>query len=135
MGNSMIYTSVTTAPVIDTIFVNGIKFDICEIIKECYDMLDSKKSRFFVVVEDSFIYGENIAADYAKVTGESRWGFFCKTKAECVSYINSIEKEISTYIEYTKKSKKKGFGLYSKHADKISNKIKLNFGLDDISYC
>ena len=40
----------SVAPSVITKFVNGVKFDICEVCSESYDMLNDKKFRYFLCV-------------------------------------------------------------------------------------
>jgi len=90
MDIQMSYPHETVAPSIYTDFVNGVKFDICEVDKSCYHMLTSKKFRFFLCVEDNHICFYESAEQYFEKTGDVRWGFFCKTKAECIDLINQF---------------------------------------------
>ena len=89
MKTTLTYPSNTVAPSIYTDFVNGVKFDVCEVIKEAHDMLSSSKARFFLCVEDE-ICGFKSAENYFQKTGEERWDFFCKTKQECIDMIKSF---------------------------------------------
>lgn len=90
MNTLMTYPHETVAPSIHTDFINGVKLDICEVDKSCYDMLSSSKARFFVCVEDNHICFHEAAEKFFNATGECRWDFFCKTKAECLDLINQF---------------------------------------------
>lgn len=87
----MTFPSVTVAPSVVTEFVNGIKFDICEVIPEAYSQLTDKKFRYFLAVEDTFIVNYSAAERYFESTKEVRWDLFCTTKGECLSMIKDYE--------------------------------------------
>jgi len=96
----------TVAPSIYTDFVNGIKFDICEVDSSCYHLLTNKRYRFFVCVEDRFICGYDASEKYFKATGEERWSFFCATKNECITKIDKfskLEEEIKRHKDFIKR--------------------------------
>jgi hypothetical protein len=84
---AMSYPSATVAPSVVTEFVNGVKFDICEIVSEAYNMLADKKYRYFLCVEDSFIVNYAAAEKLYDATGVERWDIFCVTKGECLQMI------------------------------------------------
>ena len=93
----MIYPDYTVAPVIETIFVEGYKFEICEFIKEArkeFNVRDS--SRFFLFFEDG-LFKEDIYKPMISVVGGKRiWGeAICKDKAFLKKTIESFEKKIS----------------------------------------
>ena len=88
----MIYPDYTVAPVIETIFVEGYKFEICEFIKEArkeFNVRDS--SRFFLFFEDG-LFKENIYKPMISVVGGKRiWGeAICKDKAFLKKTIESF---------------------------------------------
>ena len=91
MKKQMTYPSETVAPSIYTDFVNGVKFDICEVIKEAHDMLYNSRNRFFLCVEDTFIYKYSSAEKFFAATGKTRWDMFCMTKGECLDLIKDYQ--------------------------------------------
>lgn len=90
MKSLMTYPHETVAPSIHTDFINGVKFDICEVDQCCYNMLNSIKSRFFLCVEDNHICFHEGAEKFFNATGEVRWDFFCKSKQECIDLIKQF---------------------------------------------
>lgn len=99
----MTYPTHTVAPSIYTDFINGVKFDICEVESSCYDLLVNKRYRFFVCVEDNFIPGFQEAEKFYKATKEERWDFFCKTKQDCKDFINKFSEAydaIEKHLEF-----------------------------------
>ena len=98
----MIFPSPSVAPSIYTDFVNGVKFDICEVDSSAYDMLYSKRSRFFLSIEDTFIYNYKGAEDFFNATGETRWDLFTMTKADCldkISKFSELSEQIASHID------------------------------------
>jgi hypothetical protein len=89
----MTYPSHTVAPSIYTDFINGVKFDICEVDSSCYDLLNNKKYRYFVCVEDNFIAGFDGAEKFYNATKQERWGLFCKTMQDCKDYIDGFSSD------------------------------------------
>lgn len=81
------FPSPSVAPSVITEFVNGIKFDICEVVKDAYTLLLDKKYRYFLCVEDAFIVNYNSAEKLYEVTGIDRWDTFCYTKGECLQMV------------------------------------------------
>ncbi len=96
----------TAAPSIYTDFINGVRFDICEVDKAAYNMLIDKKFRFFLCVEESTILGYASAEKFCRVSGEDRWDMFCKSKAECKALITKFEESYSKIIKLEERSKK-----------------------------
>jgi len=107
MTTTATYPSSTVAPSIETLFVNGIKFDICELIKEAYDMIVDKRFRYFVCVEDNHIVQFSACEKYFQVTGETRWDFFCITKGECIAWVNDYQQQCDKVASYNQSLAKK----------------------------
>ena len=103
----MIYPSETAAPSVYTEFINGVKFDICEVYKGCYDLLNSPKYRFFVCVEDNHICGYESADKFFASTGECRWDIFCKTKSDCKILIQEFSKSHDMIEKLLKRAENK----------------------------
>ena len=98
----MVYPSATAAPSIATEFVNGIKFDICEVDKAAYNMLYNKANRFFLCVDDNIV-GIESAEKFAAATGEVRWDLFCCTKSDCLSKIKAFQADLETLQKWQNK--------------------------------
>ena len=64
--NMISFPTPSVAPSIYTEFINGIKFDICEVCVESYDMLNDKKFRYFLCVEDTHIINYASAEKFCK---------------------------------------------------------------------
>ena len=109
----------TIAPVVETIFVEGYKFEICEFIKEArkeFNVRDS--SRFFLYFEDG-LFKEDIYKPMISVVGGKRiWGeAICKDKAYHMDTISRFEKKISLLKKYREKNAK-GAKFYTADLEK-----------------
>jgi hypothetical protein len=114
----------TTTKVIDTLFVDGMKFDIREVEKCIMDEVSvNKKQRFFLCLEDKIIGFESSLGFFAE-TGESRWDFFCHTKQVCKDMVNEFDK----MIEDRKKWSNKG-DAFKHRVKSIDEKIRSKFGI------
>ena len=100
------YPSHTIAPVVETIFVEGYKFEICEFIKEArkeFNVRDS--SRFFLFFEDS-LFLEKIYLPMVSIFGSKQiWGnAICKDRAYHMDTISRFEKKISLLKKYRERN-------------------------------
>ena len=126
---SMIYPSVTIAPSISTDFVNGVKFDICEVEKSCYNMLYNTSARYFLVVDDEHICFYASAEEYHEKTGECRWDLFCRTKQDCKEMIESFARAHDVIGRHLKRAEKPAFKVLSTiDADKVRARMIKTFG-------
>ena len=98
----MLYPSNTAAPSVATEFVNGIKFDICEVVPQCYDLVYGKGNRFFLCAEDNIV-GIDAAIEFHAKTGESRWDLFCGTKADMLNKIKQFQSDLETIEKWKNK--------------------------------
>lgn len=95
--SSLYYPSASTCPSVKTIFVEGYKFDICEVGQCHYDMLLPDKfkkpsGRFFVAVDDNFIVGFKFVEDLHEKGVENRWEMFCTSLSDAKYKIEQFEK-------------------------------------------
>ena len=102
-NKAMTYPSATAAPSIETLFVNGFKFDICELDKSAYNMIADKKFRFFLCCEDQII-GIDSANKYFEKTGDVRWDLFCFSKSDCMDRINKVQSDLETIQKWIGKT-------------------------------
>lgn len=125
----MTYPSETVAPSIHTDFVNGIKFDICEVDKACYDMLYNKTARYFLVVEDAHICFYASAEQYHAQTGECRWDLFCRTKQECKDLIKTFSDAYDVIERHLARAEKPAFKVLATiDANKVRERMIKTFG-------
>lgn len=123
------YPSHTIAPVVETIFVEGFKFEICEFIKEArkeFNVRDS--SRFFLFFEDG-LFQENIYKPMISLVGGKRiWGeAICKDKAYHIDTISRFEKKISLLNKYRERNAK-GANFYTDDLEKeLFSKLGVKF--------
>lgn len=129
MITAMTYPSTSVAPSIHTDFINGVKFDICEVDKACYDMLYNETARYFLVVDDEHICFYDSADDYYTKTGECRWDLFCRTKQECKDLIKIFSDAHDIIERHLLRSEKPAFKLLATiDADKVRARMIKTFG-------
>ena len=100
------YPSHTIAPVVETIFVEGFKFEICEFSKDARAEFGVRdKSRYFLYFEDS-LHLENLYLPMVSVFGSKQiWGeAICKDKAYHMDTISRFEKKISLLKKYRERN-------------------------------
>ena len=102
MATQLFYPSADSAPSIETIFIDGHRFDICE-VQEChFDLLlpagNFKKpgGRFFVAVENDFIVNYRHTEKLHAAGIENRWDFFCLAKSDCKDIIKQFEEAVKS---------------------------------------
>ena len=113
------YPSHTIAPVAETIFVEGFKFEICEFEKQAREEFAVKdKSRFFLYFEDS-LFQENLYLQMVSIFGTKKiWGnAICKDKAYHMDTIYRFEKKISLLKKYRERNAK-GAKFYTADLEK-----------------
>ena len=113
------YPDYTIAPVVETVFIEGYKFEICEFQKEARKEFGVRdKSRYFLYFEDS-LYLENIYLPMVSVFGSKEiWGnAICKDKAYHIDTISRFEKKISLLKKYREKNAK-GAKFYTADLEK-----------------
>ena len=125
----MTYPNYTIAPVVETIFVEGYKFEICEFQKEARKEFGVKdKSRYFLYFEDS-LFQENLYLPMVYIFGSKEiWGnAICKDKAFLKSTIVSFENKISMLKKYHEKNAN-GAKFYTADLEKeIFNKFGVQY--------
>ena len=96
----------SVAPSVYTAFVNGVKFDICEVDEACYEMLNDKRYRFFLCVEDNYIVDFAAAKKFCDTTKEDRWDLLCKSMSDCKSLISKFEDAYKRIIKLEDRARK-----------------------------
>ena len=102
----MTYPDYTIAPVVETIFIEGYKFEICEFQKESRKEFGVRdKSRFFLFFEDRLLQ-EEIYLPMVSVFGSKEiWGdFICKDKAFHKDTITRFELRLNILKKYREKN-------------------------------
>ena len=133
MKHKMTYPTETIAPSIYTDFVDGIKFDICELCKESYNMVIDKRFRFFLCVEDTFIYKYAGAEKFFAATGKVRWDMFCMTKQECKNLIEEYRSSYESILKLNKKAEIAGFKISATaRSIQIQKNLRERFGYSPI---
>lgn len=127
------YPHHTLAPVIETIFIDGFKFEICEfnteIARKEYNV--DKSKRFFLVVEDNF-YNHNWLEQYGAIIGDKVWRMYCSDKSVIQAIINDFEDALNSIETWSKRASKIAEGKYNSPMVKVNElkkSLKDRFGI------
>lgn len=112
MKGAMIYPGNGATKKVETFFVEGFKFEVCELHESHFEYIapngGKPKGRYFLAVEDSHIVHYSIAEKYHAQTGHCRYDFFCTSRSECLEKIKTFERvytEVSTAAPKTEDGK------------------------------
>lgn len=123
---AMLYPSVDIAPSVETLFVNGVKFDICEATPSVYNLCPftlrsgRKKpaQRFFLITEDLFLYGEKNCKNYCKVLGCDTFEGCAFTKKDALALVDDYQKYADRVKALRERAIKQPF-MQQKIAEKV----------------
>lgn len=105
----------------ETIFSNGVKFQILEFIKEAQsDFNIEHKNRFFLLIDDCY-YAHNSLLDFANLDVNLAWRRYCTDKAFLKSIISDIENVMDSINSLEEKSSKVKEGKYNPFKEKIDS--------------
>lgn len=130
----MTYPHNTVAPVVETIFVEGFKFEICEFKGEQAqkEFGVSKKSRFFLMVEDEYFNLETLENGGKKI-GNEIWSIYCADKAHLKSFITEFENKLQLIERLTERALRIKPGIYNSPYNQINDmkaNIKKRYGIN-----
>lgn len=100
---NLLYPGSDSAKSIETIFIDGYRFDICEVIPALYEYLAPKgkfskpMARFFVEVEERHVVRYHHTEKLHLAGCENRWDMFCMGKAEAFAMIAAFETMLTDY--------------------------------------
>ena len=109
MSTAAVYPDNTIAPSIETIFVDGYKFDICEFIKEAREEFAvSNVCRFFLTLEDELLPFRVPTTEAVNAFGEYNvWGrLLCADKAYWKSFIVDFENDLKAVFTWKERAAK-----------------------------
>ena len=92
-----------SASSIETIFIEGYKFDICEVLPHCYEYLAPKgkysrpMGRFFVEVEDNYVVRYDHTVKLHEAGCKNRWDMFCMGRSEAKAKVAAFETMLNDY--------------------------------------
>lgn len=100
----------TVTPSVETIYIEGYKFDICEFNTDIArsEFKVKKAARFFLIVEDSF-YNYSTLERGMSLIGVDIWETYCASKAE----INALIKDFENKIQVLKKWQERADRIYN----------------------
>lgn len=134
---NLLYPGSGSATSIETIFIDGYRFDICEVMSHCYEYLAPKgkysrpMARFFVEVEERHVVRYDHTEKLHLAGCENRWDMFCMGKAEAKAKITAFETMLTDYNRMSTNLKNKphfAFNLQPK-IDSLKTRIFEIYGI------
>lgn len=106
---SLVHPHHTITNVVETLFVEGFKFEIVEFQKIAYKDfgINNSKSRFYLVVEDA-VRNMSILKRYVEKTGENDWSIICADKQHWVDFVHSVQDNFDTLKRYQDRNERTG---------------------------
>lgn len=107
MSDLILFPGNGSADSIETIFVDGYRFDICEVKPDFYEYLapsgkfKQPAERFFVEVENKHIINYAHAERLHLIGVKNRWDIFCTGKSVVKRYITMFETYLADYKRMT----------------------------------
>lgn len=118
---NLIYPHHSIINEVEVIFINGVKFEICEFVKEAYlDFNIDKSRRFFLKVEDYFYLHKNLI-DFAELDANLAWRRYCSDKSLLKNIITDIENIMDSIDRLKDKSSNIKEGKYNPFDIKINS--------------
>lgn len=87
---------------------NDVEFTICEVLKPYHHLLNDKRYRFFVIVDEQIghIHGLSSAIEIYEEMGRLSWSWFCHTKQDCKDYISDFVDAHESILRLVKRRNK-----------------------------
>ncbi|WP_407489178.1 hypothetical protein [Elizabethkingia anophelis] len=131
--NMLTHPHYTVAPVVDTIFIDGFQFEICEFNTENArkEFGVSKMSRFFLMIEGNYFNNEALEKGGYSI-GDDIWSIYCKDRQFINSLISDFEQKLESIDKWQKRASRIKEGKYNSAqitVDKIKADIKMRYGV------
>ncbi len=116
---NLLYPGSGSATSIETIFIDGYRFDICEVMSHCYEYLAPKgkysrpMGRFFVEVEERHVIRYHHTEKLHAAGMENRWDFFCMDKSSAKAKVAEFETMPNDYNRLVDALEKKPMFTFS----------------------
>lgn len=131
----MIFPGAHSIKSVETIFVDGLRFDICEVAEHHFCYITSRtgkpQNRYFLDCEGTIMF-YNYAVEYHAATGQCRWDFFTRGKSDLKKEIAQFEERYKTLESLRDKlaNKPAMAGLLQPKIDWIASCIKERYGIN-----
>ena len=123
----------TVAPVVETIFIDGFLFEICEFNTELArkEFGINKLNRYFLVIEGKYFMND-ILEEKGNLIGDDIWSWYCKDKQHIKVLISEFEQKLESIEKWENRALKIKDGKYNSPqiiADKIKDDLKKRYGV------
>ena len=127
------YPDYTVAPVVETIFIDGFQFEICEFKTEsARDEFGIKKtSRFFLLTDGHFFNNEGLL-NGASLIGNDVWSAYCTDRQFIKNLISEFETKLESIEKWQKRAsiiKEGQYNLAQIIVDNIKSDLKIRYGV------
>lgn len=131
--NTLTHPHYTLAPVVETIFIDGFKFEICEFNTEAArnEFGVSKASRFFLMIEGNYFNNEGLEKG-ATLIGDDIWSGYCKGREFINNLISDFEQKLEAIEKWQERASRIKEGKYNSPqitVDKIKADLKSRYGV------
>ncbi|HFK5596393.1 hypothetical protein HZP35_18710 [Elizabethkingia anophelis] len=130
---SLTYPHYTVAPVIETVFVDGFQFEICEFNTESArkEFGISKVSRFFLMIEGNYFNNESLEKG-GSLIGDDIWSTYCKDRQFINNLILDFEQKLEAIEKWQERASRIKEGNYNSFqitANKLKADIKNRYSV------
>lgn len=131
--NTLTHPHYTVAPVVETIFIDGFQFEICEFNTESArkEFGVSKASRFFLMIEGNYFNNESLEKGGSSI-GDDIWSMYCKDRQFINNLILDFEQKLEAIEKWQERASRIKEGKYNSPqitVDKLKTDIKSRYGV------
>lgn len=131
--NTFTHPHYTVAPVVETIFINGFQFEICEFNTEYArkEFCVSKSSRFFLMIEGKYFNNDSLEKG-ASLIGNDIWAAYCNDRQFINNLILDFEKKLEAIKKWQERASRIKEGKYNSFlitVEELKTDLKSRYGV------
>lgn len=131
--NILTHPNYTVAPVVETIFIDGFQFEICEFNTESArkEFGISKASRFFLMIEGNYFNNDSLEKGGSMI-GDAIWSAYCKDRKFINDLISDFEKKLEAIEKWQERASRIKEGRYNTFqitVEKLKSDLKSRYGV------
>ena len=131
--NTFAHPHYTVAPVVETIFINGFQFEICEFNTESArkEFGVSKSSRFFLMIEGKYFNNDSLEKG-ASLIGNDIWAAYCNDRQFINNLILDFEKKLEAIKKWQERASRIKEGKYNSFlitVEELKTDLKNRYGV------
>ena len=130
---TLTYPHYTVAPVVETIFIDGFQFEICEFNTESArkEFGVRKSSRFFLMIEGKYFNNDSLEKG-ASLIGDDIWAAYCNDRQFINNLILDFEKKLEAIKKWQERASRIKEGKYNSFlitVEELKTDLKQRFGV------